>query len=145
MALKINNNLALARQFFEYLNEHEVSNLECFWGRSHRFYFPNNCSADIEEHKELITLFINGFPDFKNSIFDEICEGNKVVLRGRLKGTHKGMFLGLKPTNNEISINWIDILEFSNGKILNEWLILDTFKLMRQIGGLSIQEQETML
>ena len=68
-------------------------------------------------------------------ILDTIEAGNKVVLRGVFTGTHTGTFNGIPATGKSIRASWIDISEFdSNGKVLNEWVEIDSVGMMQQLG-----------
>jgi predicted ester cyclase len=56
------------------------------------------------------------FPDTRIIFDDIIIEGNKVVCRCNLTGTHKGEFMDLQPTNKQLS-QWHDsILFLNNGR-----------------------------
>jgi predicted ester cyclase len=41
------------------------------------------------------------FPDLRFTVEDQIAEGEKVVARGTLRGTHRGEFLGIAPTGKQ--------------------------------------------
>lgn len=83
---------------------------------------------------------MSAFPDFAHQIEDVIENGNKVVLRGIFTGTHKGTFNGIAATNKSVSASWIDISEYdTEGKVINEWVELDTMGMMQQLGVIPAQ------
>ena len=62
--------------------------------------FPANLQANRDGFKQFICLLWSAFPDIRITFDDIIIEGNKVVGRYNLTGTHKGEFMDLQPTNN---------------------------------------------
>jgi steroid delta-isomerase-like uncharacterized protein len=86
-----------------------------------------------EDVKRFVGEFRTAFPDLRISIDDQIAEGDKVVTRITLRGTHQGMFRGTAPTGKEVEINGITIFRFSSeGKVVESWDSYDQFRVMRQ-------------
>ena len=73
------------------------------------------------------------FPNLKVEIHDMIAEGDKVTTRKSFHATHKGDFLGTKPTNKDVVMEVIDIIQLRDGKYIAHWGILDLHGLMAQI------------
>jgi len=55
----------------------------------------------------------------------------------RLKGTHRGTFLGVPASGKSIDVEGVTILRFKDGKCEERWSQTDVFGIMRQIGGMS--------
>ena len=73
------------------------------------------------------------FPDMHVSIEDQIAEGDKLVTRITLRGTHLGEFRGMAPTGKEVEMRGISIFRFSEqGKVVESWESFDVLSLMRQ-------------
>jgi serine phosphatase RsbU (regulator of sigma subunit) len=80
-------------------------------------------------HKE----FHSAFSDFHLNIEDQIAEGDKVVSRYTMRGTHQGDFRGLAPTGKEVELKAVTIFRFSpEGKVVETWDSYDQLSLMRQ-------------
>jgi steroid delta-isomerase-like uncharacterized protein len=79
------------------------------------------------------------FPDFTWTIEDMIAEGDTVVARARMRGTHLGEFMGVPATGKVVSMTGIHIYRIAGGKLVEGWLIRDNLGLLRQIGGLPDQ------
>jgi steroid delta-isomerase-like uncharacterized protein len=75
----------------------------------------------IEAVKEVAVLFRTAFPDASYVIHDLIAEGDKVVARWRLTGTHRGIFLDVLPTEKRVIMNGILIYRLEDGKIVEYW------------------------
>jgi steroid delta-isomerase-like uncharacterized protein len=76
------------------------------------------------------------FPDFTWTIEDMIAEGDTVVARATMLGTHLGEFMGIAPTGKHVAMTGIHIYRIADGKLIEGWLIRDNLGLMQQIGGL---------
>jgi serine phosphatase RsbU (regulator of sigma subunit) len=77
--------------------------------------------------------FHSAFSDFHISIEEQIAEGDKVVSRYTIRGTHQGDFRGMAPTGKEIEIKGVTIFRFSDeGKVVETWDSYDQLSLMRQ-------------
>ena len=79
-------------------------------------------------------MFRSAFPDLNVKVYDMIAEGDKVITRKSLNGTHKGDFFGIPPTNKKVEMNVIDIVIYKDGKLCEHWNSVDQAGLMRQLG-----------
>ena len=86
--------------------------------------------------KEVFSRLHRAFPDLHLTIEDLVAEGEKVVARDTVTGTHKGDYMGLAPTGKFISYPEIFICRFANGKIAETWGIVDVLSQLRQLGTL---------
>ena len=103
----------------------------------HHFNSSPEPIVGLEANKAFnITLF-QGFPDIKQTIEDIISEGDKVMYRTTLKGTHTGEFLDIPPTGNSAKINDFTLLRITNGQIIEWWYECNLLELMRQLGLIS--------
>jgi predicted ester cyclase len=70
------------------------------------------------------------------SLYEEaIAEGDLVVLRLTVRGTHQGPFMGLEPTGVAATWPGIDIMRFEDGRIVERWAMRDSAGLMAQLRG----------
>lgn len=79
--------------------------------------------------------FIAGFPDMRASIDDLISDGDKVAMRWRVEGTHKGNFMGIPPSNNRMTLHVNELFRIENGQLAEAWDQFDQLDLMQQIGA----------
>ena len=75
------------------------------------------------------------FPDWREDVDEMIAEGNRVVTRYTSRGTHRGEFRGLAPTGRAIAVREISIYRVSNGKVVEQWCLLDELDRLRQLGA----------
>ena len=74
------------------------------------------------------------FPDVHLSIDDMIAEGDKVVTRWTMEGTHTGEHKGVHPTNKKVKVWGISIDRIVGGKFVETWERYDTLSFQQQIG-----------
>jgi steroid delta-isomerase-like uncharacterized protein len=95
---------------------------------------PPGMQEGIVGHKAIVTLFRGAFPDLNWGINDLIAEGDRVVARTTMTGTHLGELFGIPPTGKRISMYGVHILRIADGKIAEHWGSNDDLGLMRQLG-----------
>ncbi|HYM68159.1 MAG TPA: ester cyclase [bacterium] len=87
-----------------------------------------------EDAKQQVAGFRAAFPDLHVTIEDIIAVGDKVVTRWAARGTHKGPFMGIPPTNKQAAWVSIHINRVVDGKITEDWHASDLLGVMRQVG-----------
>jgi steroid delta-isomerase-like uncharacterized protein len=76
------------------------------------------------------------FPDMHMAVEDLIASDDKAVARVLFTGTHRGEFLGVPATGNEVAMQVIDIMRFDGaGLVCEHWGIADMLSLMEQLGA----------
>ena len=76
---------------------------------------------------------LQGFPDARMEINDQIAEADLVATRKTLRGTHQGELWGLAPTGNSIEFEFIDIFRVADGKLIEHWTSMDLAALRSQM------------
>lgn len=79
---------------------------------------------------------INALPDVQWTIMEIIAEGNKVMVKWRVDGTHQGTFNGFATTGNNTSSEGIGIFTIRNGKIFASQILTDRLGFLQQINAL---------
>lgn len=97
--------------------------------------FPPNLPTNKEGFKQFIYLLWKAFPDIRIIFEDIIIEGNKVVCRYYLTGTHNGAFVDLQSTGKKFKVNGMTEFSFSNAKIVERWNLVDMVSLREQLTG----------
>jgi len=78
---------------------------------------------------------VEGIPDIRIIFEDIIIEGNKVVCRYYLTGTHDGAFGDLQSTGKKFKVNGMTEFSFNNAKIVERWNLVDIVSLKEQLAG----------
>ena len=77
--------------------------------------------AGREGHKQVVALFRTAFPDLRVTTEDLVAEGDRVALRWKAEGTHRGDLMGMAPTGRRVTLTGIEILRVAGGKIVERW------------------------
>jgi predicted ester cyclase len=94
--------------------------------------------SGIEGAKVAHQMMLAGFPDYQTVIEELIAEGDKVVARITMSGTHTGSFMGIAPTGKHVEFTGISIARIANGKIVDHWGEEDGVSLLAQLGVLNM-------
>lgn len=131
------DNKQIVHRFFEQCWNEGNTNMigECLTDnvRIHDPVFPN-LTAGANNMKAHIESCRRAFPDIKFSIDDTIAERNEVVIHWTARGTHKGDFLGMHPTNRKATVTGTSIYRLDNGKIVEQWAHWNLMSMMEQLG-----------
>ena len=135
-------NKTAVRRYWEGFNAHNLDVWDEVCTPNHMNHDPGTPvpDADLQTIKEIIGRMQAAFPDVKSSEEDLISEGDKIVVRMTFRGTHKGEFMGVAASGNEVKFSGIYIDRLTGGKIEEQWALYDTMGLMQQIGGVPAPE-----
>ncbi len=99
------------------------------------FHVPGPVGATAPEAvKGAWAMLLRGFPDIQVTVEDMITEGDKIVFRTTVTGTHQGEYRGLAATGRTITYDEIFILRFSEGRVAEVWGVVDVFSQRQQLG-----------
>ena len=96
---------------------------------------PPGISPDLAGMKQMHTALLTAFPDLHATVDDLVAEGDKVVVRATLRGTHQGEFMGIPPTGKEVTVRGIAICRFVGGKEVEHWGLASELSLLQQLGA----------
>lgn len=97
---------------------------------------PGQESLRGQSFRDFVSTVRAAFPDLRNTIETQVSEGDLVVTRGTTRGTHRGSFLGVAPTEKTVEVPWVIITLFEGGRIAEDWEIYDGLGLMTQLGAI---------
>ena len=87
-----------------------------------------------EEYKQFVRYYLNAFPDCHFTVEDQASEGQMVVTRWTVRGTHKGNLGPIPATGQPTTITGITCSRVENGKFVESWTNWDTLGMMQQLG-----------
>ena len=76
------------------------------------------------------------FSEQRWEIRQVVGEGDVVVVYCTLHGRHTGDLMGIPPTNREVAQDYVHIVRFRDGKVVEHWGVRDDMGLMQQLGVL---------
>jgi steroid delta-isomerase-like uncharacterized protein len=132
-------NVQITKKFFEEVfNKGDISAADKYVANDINDHDPfKGVSPNLEGFKEGLSRMRSAFPDLNLKIDDIIASNDKVVVRTTATGTQKGEFMGKPATGKKISMEGIDILRLTDGKIVEHWGVEDNLAMMQQLGIIS--------
>ena len=137
--MPLEENEAIVRKAIGALNKQDLSALDDFF--SPNYVVHTYHMQGLEEFKQYNAGLYRGFPDWHEMIKDIIAEGNKVWVRLIFSGTHTGEYRGFAPNGKRHSIVGVNIYRVEDGKIVEAWIVEDTFDSLKQLGIIEITEK----
>ena len=100
-------------------------------------YISEDCVLRIGE--KILPLGVNGmkqhlldirktYPDYTIKILHQYSDGDYIISEFIMEGTHKGEFIGIKPTNKRLVFTGVDIDKIKDGKIIEHSGVTNTFE-----------------
>ena len=86
--------------------------------------------------KAHILEWLSGFPDLHFTIEHMMAEADKVSSLLVMEGTHTGAWLGIPPSGKYITIRMATIHRIEHGKIVEDWVIVESLGFFQQLGVL---------
>ncbi|WP_027086909.1 ester cyclase [Cohnella panacarvi] len=132
--MSMEDNVSIVRQFIQrFWNEGDLGCTERFLTEDYvdHAYIPGNVAG----LKLTAGSLHAAFPDQSSVEESIIAQGDRVVVRLKLEGTHRGNFRGTEATQNRINVKVYREFRLANGRIAEHWALLDTAALLRQIGA----------
>ena len=134
-------NKALVRSIYrEMLNEKNLAAMDKYVAADVVDHNPGpGQGPGLEGAKQSFNEMFTAFPDLSGTVDLMISEGDLVVTRITMSGTHTGDFAGMPATGKKFSISGIDTLRITNGKIVERWGNFDDAGMMQQLGAMPEQ------
>ncbi len=132
----IETNVAAVRRFWDGFNAHTLA----VWDEVCAATFVNHDpglptpDADLPTIKQAIGGLLAAFPDMQSSEDDLIADGEAVVVRRTMRGTHQGEFMGIGPTGRAVTFTGIWLTRLNDGRLHEQWVSFDALGLLRQLG-----------
>ena len=87
----------------------------------------NEIFIGIDGMEQHLVAVKNTYPDYTMEIIRQFEDGDTVISEFIMRGTHKGEFIGITPTNRVIEMTGVDIDKIVNGKIVEHGGAVNTF------------------
>jgi steroid delta-isomerase-like uncharacterized protein len=133
--MSLDENKARARHILEEaFNQGNLDAVDAGFTPDAQIHDPGLEMRGPAELKRGLQSLLRAFPDFHFTVEDQLAEGDKVSIRYRGRGTHRGEFLGVPATGKPFSYTGIFIVQMQAGKIAELWASPD-LGLLKQLGA----------
>ena len=135
IGMSTEENKALARRSWELASQHNPDALEEVYAADLVWHEPDQDVQGVEEARQYYSTYLSAFPDLSFTVEDVIAEGDKVVTRWTVRGTHQGEIEEFgPPTGRQLEQEGITIHRIEDGKIVEEWERYDLQSFLQQLG-----------
>ena len=90
--------------------------------------------------KQILAMFFAAFPDLHWTVEEDAAEGEKLWSRFTWRGTHRGDFLGVPATGNQVEVNGVVIERIVESEMVDSRILMNELSLMQQLGVISPPE-----
>ncbi|MET0069630.1 MAG: ester cyclase [Candidatus Thiodiazotropha sp.] len=132
------NEKVIRRFIDEVVNNGDFSVLDQLVQPNYTYRSPDQQLDGPKALEGLLAVYRSAFPDMHVRIDDLVNGGDKVVISVTFTGTHDGDLMGIAPTGKTISIKGMILSRFQDGKIIDEYEILDMLAMFQQLGIVSL-------
>lgn len=124
-------NKAVVREALTAWDEGDAAGFETVYAED--VAHPTHDLDGVEELQAILDTWLDGFPDLEHTVDAMIAEGDWVVTRFRITGTHKGLFQGIEPTGEAVEIHGMAMERVENGRIVERHLVEDLLDFYLQL------------
>ena len=119
------------------LNDHRIEDIDEFFSKNFRWMGNFGCGtkSGLKEFQD------NWQKPFQEAFSNKVCidearlfMGEWAAAFGKQEAIHSGEFMGIKPTGKKIEIRYMDFWKVSEGKIKDNWVMVDFPFVMKQLG-----------
>jgi predicted ester cyclase len=134
---KTSQTRAVIENMVDGLNDHRIIDIGEFFSDGFRWMGNTGCGtkSGLKEFQDNWQL------PFQTAFSDKICVdearlymGEWAAAFGRQEATHSGSFMGISPTGKRIEIRYMDFWKVEDGKISDNWVMVDFPHVLAQLG-----------
>lgn len=136
-------NRALTKRYIQAWNNRDFKVMKGMLSPDFTFTLLNPTPITLSRDRMLgvAMSMTTGIPDMKIEIQQTVAEGDTVVIRSIVTGTHEGDFQEQPATGNKIEFTSIVIYRVKNGRIVDEKELSDTLSFSQQLKPKDDDEQ----
>ena len=128
-------NKAVAQKSYDVINSNALDSLDALIAVNVNDHNPSpGVAPGLAGTKQTLSMYHAVFSDLRVTAEDMIADGDKVVVRLTMTGTHTGEFMGLPPTGKPVTMSGIEMFRLAGGQIAERWAEFDMMSLMQQLG-----------
>ncbi|MDJ0918183.1 MAG: ester cyclase [Woeseiaceae bacterium] len=134
---KTDETLSVIDAMVDGLNDHDIDGMGRFFSESFRWIGNAGCGFKdgLKEFQD------NWQRPFQAAFSDKTCidearitQGEWCAALGRQEAIHSGTFMGIEPTGKRVEIRYMDFWKVKDGKIVDNWVMVDFPYVMQQLG-----------
>jgi predicted ester cyclase len=135
--MTLEENKAVVQRQFDLIQSGDLDALDEVMAPDVANYALGRAQVGLETFKKILRAIHDTFPDEMTTVDDMIAEGDKVVARITLRGTHQGsalpMFAEIKPEGRPVEWQFIHIFRIRDSKIVEHWAQRNDLEVRQQL------------
>jgi steroid delta-isomerase-like uncharacterized protein len=136
------DNKALNRRFWdEVFNQKNLAAIDELCRADFVYHGASGPIRGSEAFKRFLQMYFSAFHDLHIHIEDQIAEGEKVVVRNTVTGTHQGALMSIAATGKRVQISSNHVTRLVDGKSVEDWGNEDMLGLLQQLGVIPVPGQ----
>ena len=88
-------------------------------------------------------VYFRAFPDVHWSAEEQVSEGDKVLTRFVWRGTRRGEFAGIAPTEARVEVWGMVVERIAEGIVVARRILHDTLRLLQQMGVIMASPEQS--
>ncbi|MEM6273906.1 MAG: ester cyclase [Myxococcota bacterium] len=130
----LEQNKTLVADFIESVwNDERHEGFERFWVDDCVNHTAPAASEGLESLRRTHQPFFDAFSHLRVEMLDQVAEGDRVVSRIAMTGTHVGDFMGVSATTRRVRMEGIRIDRVRDNRIVEHWAQFDQVGLLAQL------------
>jgi predicted ester cyclase len=82
---------------------------------------------------DYVDMVTGALADYRCTVLDLVCEGDRAFARMQFEGIHRGPFMGFAPTGRRVEWAGAALFTLKGGKIADLWVLGDVYGLRDQL------------
>ena len=133
------NKLVVRRYIEEVLNTGNVGRIAEFISAEYvEVYRGTRSLVGLDGAREHVLGVRRTYPDLHVTIDQQIAEGEWVVTQATAKGTHRGSWLGMRPTGKAVEITAVNVDRVVGGRIVEHGGAANSLEALLEIGAVRV-------
>ncbi len=135
------NKLLVRRYYEEILNTGQIDRIADFISPEYVEVYNNvTYPMGLDGARDHVLGIRRTYPDFRMTVEQQIAEGEWVVSRVTARGTHQGVWLGMKPTGKLLEMTGVNIDRVVGGRIVEHGGAANLLEPLLNAGAIRIAE-----
>ena len=136
-------NKAVIRRMIDTFNNGNLDGLDQVYSADVKYHGATGVELiGLEDVKGYFQTFVDAFPDMRTIGAHIVSEGDMVVAHIVVSGTHTSDLGDIPPTGKRVEeIRGLTMNRISEGKVVEEWEVIDQLGLMQQLGVIPGSEE----
>lgn len=128
-------NKAIARRCMDAITQKNFIAIDQMYAPTYVRHDPDSPHVHSrEDYRQYLAGLCTVFPDLRFTVEDLVAEGENVVCRFSVQGTHSYPWRGIPATGKQVMITGINISHIVENKVVEDWFNTDIFSLAQQLG-----------